>query len=339
MVGFRSVWAGVGRKRAGMAQSWAAGQICLPTSQGPPGGSPAPAALLHIERVPPATRRKPEGCSSQCHPSLAKPEEAKEQKRAVTFYHQRGPIKAFHDEFDGEFHDEHFILMVSTDIWVLLHVSEVQGCRWGRRCFSMVGAHPTWLQRHLLWPCCCTQPLFTTSETQSNIFWLWRWQLWDPKSRRTCCFALSFFFLICESPVTLTVWNSAGNCVFIFRAEENVSRWQPRLAGANHNLLVLNMVSSLAPWPFLERAVLSWYHFLSSHCTTENRGQWQCAYTRISPSHNLIADLFTTPPSSGSFFSLQCCHHLFRLCLKTRCLRASLLNEVKNSSQNSVLLV
>lgn len=100
--------------------------------QGPPGDSPAPACPLHSERVPPATGRKPEGCSSQCHPSSAKPEEAKEQRRAVTFYHQRGPIKAFHGEFHGEsleFHGDHFILMVSTDKRVLLHVREVQACR------------------------------------------------------------------------------------------------------------------------------------------------------------------------------------------------------------------
>lgn len=38
------------------------------------------------------------------------------------FYHQCGPIEAFH----GEFHGEHSILLVSTDMWVLLHVSEVR---------------------------------------------------------------------------------------------------------------------------------------------------------------------------------------------------------------------
>lgn len=146
MAGFRSVWAGVGRKRAGMKQLQADLPARLPgTLEETPHLQP-----LHCT----AAGRKPEGCSSQHHPSSAKPEEAKEQRRAVMFYCQCGPIKAFHGEFRGEFHGEHFTLTVSTDIRVLLCVSEVQGCRWSRHCFSLVGAHPIWLQRHLLRSCC-----------------------------------------------------------------------------------------------------------------------------------------------------------------------------------------
>lgn len=98
-------------------------------------------------------------------PNLRKQRNKGEQSR---FTISVDPLQHF-TEFH-EFHGEHFILMVSTDIWVLLHVTEVQGCRWGRCCFSLVGSHPVWLQRHLLWPCCSMWPLFTNSETQNNTF-------------------------------------------------------------------------------------------------------------------------------------------------------------------------
>lgn len=87
--------------------------------------------------------------------------------------------------------------------------NEVQGFRWGRTCFSLVGAHPVWLQTSLV-----TLLLFAaTSHRLRNTeqrFWLWR--PWDPKSWWTWYFALSFSFPVCESPVTLMAWNIAGNC-------------------------------------------------------------------------------------------------------------------------------
>lgn len=46
-----------------------------------PENTTAPAPPLHIERVLAATRRKPEVCSPQCHPALAKAEETEGSSR------------------------------------------------------------------------------------------------------------------------------------------------------------------------------------------------------------------------------------------------------------------
>ena len=79
------------------------------------------------------SQQPPGGSLKGAAPSVTLPQPyVRKQRRAVTFYHQRGPIKAFHGEFHGEFlefHGDHFIPMVSTDKRVLLHVREVQGCR------------------------------------------------------------------------------------------------------------------------------------------------------------------------------------------------------------------
>lgn len=48
-------------------------------------------------------------------------------KGEQSHFTEYGPIKVFH----GEFHGDHFILMVSIVIWVPLPVSGAQGSRWG----------------------------------------------------------------------------------------------------------------------------------------------------------------------------------------------------------------
>lgn len=95
-------------KKVEIAQTWAPGQRCLTYSWGPPGDFQASIPPLHNEKVPPATKSKPE---STAHSTSAKPGEANEQRKAVMFYCRHGPIKAFHSDFHGG----HFILMVSMD--------------------------------------------------------------------------------------------------------------------------------------------------------------------------------------------------------------------------------
>lgn len=247
-------------KKVEIAQTWAPGQRCLTYSWGPPGDFQASIPPLHNEKIPPATKSKPEGTA---HSTSAKPGEAKEQRKPVMFYCRHGPIKAFHSDFHGE----HFILMVSMDrpsTPVRFRGADGAGI-----------ASPWWVLtpsgcRHPSWPCCCLLPPLTASETQNNPFGWGGFETLNHDEPVT----LPYISLSPSvSPQWLSWLETVQATVFIFRAEQNVSGWQLRLASANCNLVELNMVSSLAPWPFLERAVLSWYCFLASHCSGENKSQ------------------------------------------------------------------
>lgn len=104
---------------------------CPGTAGRLPSSSPSSAPTSHREEAWREQLPKSPYCSQTCG-----------SKGEQTFFnHHCELIEAFH----GEFHGKHFIFLVSTGIWVLLHVNEVQGCRWCRHYFSLVGAHPIWL--------------------------------------------------------------------------------------------------------------------------------------------------------------------------------------------------
>lgn len=245
-------------RRVGMAQTWAAEQRCLPFSRGPLGDSQTSIPPLHSEKVPPATKSKPEGTAPRT--TLPQPNLGK-QRRAVMLYCRHGHRKAFH----GDFHGEHFILMVTMD-------SSSMPVRF-RAADGAGTAFPWWVLtpsgcRYPLWPCSCLLPPLPASETQNNPFGCDLFEILNHDELVTLP-----YLSLSVSPQWLSRLETVQATVFIFRAEQNVSGWQPRLAGANCNLVELNMVSSLALWPFLERAVLSWYCFLASHCTGESKSQ------------------------------------------------------------------
>lgn len=247
-----------------MALTWAAGQMCLPSSWGPPGDSQSSIPPLHSEKVPPDTMSKPEGTA----PSITLPEPNLGKQRS------KGEQSCFTAGMDPL---KHFMAssMVSISHW--WWVRTARPCQWGSgvqmgRALLLPGVCSPCLAADIypLWPCCRRLPPLTASETQNNPFGCGGFEILSHDEFVTLPY-LSLSLSV--SPQWLSWLETVQATVFIFRAEQNVSGWQPRLAGANRNLVELNMVSSLAPWPFLERAVLSWYHFLASHCTGESKSQ------------------------------------------------------------------
>lgn len=267
MEAFLSAWAGVDRKGVETAQSWTARHICLPTSQGPPGDSSAPLETpFPLHSGPTSHQEEARRVQLPVAPFLSWTLGSKGEQSRFTI--NMDPLKHFMVIFMS------CRVSISYSWWIHTYRYSYMSVRF--RGADKAGApSPRWM----LTPAGCKDTSYDPVAICNRFS--------PPQKHRPFGCRISeipshnelvtlpyLSLSLSASPQWLIIWNSAGNGVFIFRAEQNVSRWQPRLAVANRDLVVLNMVSSLALWPFLERALLLWYRFLLSHCTGENRGQW-----------------------------------------------------------------